>query len=41
METILGLFGVAFFIVFVLALSAGVTYAVVRLTPQKKPTPTE
>jgi hypothetical protein len=42
METILGLFGVAVFIVGVLALSAGVTWTVVRLTPQKqKPTPAE
>jgi hypothetical protein len=41
METILGLFGVAVFIVGVLALSAGITYAVVRLTPQKKPSPAE
>jgi hypothetical protein len=42
METILGLFGVAVFIVGVLALSAGVTWTVVRLTPQRqKPTAAE
>jgi hypothetical protein len=43
MQTVLGLFGVAVFIVAVLALSAGVTFAVVKLTPQrlKKPKPAE
>jgi hypothetical protein len=35
METILGLIGIVLFIVGVLALSAGVTRLVVRLTPQK------
>ena len=33
MSTVLGLIGVALFIVAVLALSAAVTYAVVRLLP--------
>jgi hypothetical protein len=41
METILGLIGIVVFIVAVLALSAGVTWAVVRVTPQKKPKPAE
>ena len=36
MSTVLGLFGVAFFIVGVLSLSAAVTYGVVRLTPSKE-----
>jgi hypothetical protein len=35
-STVLGLFGVALFIVGVLSLSAAVTYAVVRLTPSKE-----
>ena len=37
MDTVLGLFGMALFIVGVIALAAGITYAVVRLTPAKKP----
>ena len=41
METVLGLFGILFFIVGVISLSAAVTYAVVRLTPAKKPEPPE
>jgi len=41
MDTALGLLGVAVFIVCVIALAAGVTYAVVRLTPQRKPQPAE
>jgi hypothetical protein len=36
METFLGLLGVAAFIVAIVALAAGVTYAVVRLTPQRE-----
>jgi hypothetical protein len=36
METFLGLLGLAAFIVAIVALAAGVTYAVVRLTPQRK-----
>jgi hypothetical protein len=39
MNTVLGLFGIAVFIVALLALSALVTFAVVRLTPQRKPKP--
>lgn len=35
METALGLLGVALFIVAVIALAAGVTYLVVKLTPAK------
>jgi len=35
-STVLGLFGVAFFILGVLSLSAAVTYGVVRLTPSKE-----
>ena len=44
METVLGLFGMALWIVAVIALAAGMTYAVVRLTPEredKKPETTE
>ena len=37
MSTALGLLGIALFIVGVIALAAGVTYGVVRLTPAKKP----
>jgi uncharacterized membrane protein len=45
-ETVLGLIGLAVFIVCVIALAAGVTWAVVRLSPapgskKKKATPTE
>ena len=36
MSTVLGLIGVALFIVSVLSLSAAVTYGVVRLTPSKE-----
>jgi predicted lysophospholipase L1 biosynthesis ABC-type transport system permease subunit len=35
METILGLLGVAVYIVAVLALAAGVTFLVVKLSPAK------
>jgi hypothetical protein len=35
METILGLLGVAAYIVGVLALAAGVTFVVIRLSPAK------
>jgi hypothetical protein len=41
-QTVLGLIGVAVFIVCVVALAAGVTWAVVRLSPtpgSKKPKP--
>jgi hypothetical protein len=41
MDTILGLIGIVLFIVGVLALSAGVTWLVVRLTPQKQSKPAE
>jgi hypothetical protein len=34
-STVLGLFGVALFILAVLSLSAAVTYAVVRISPTK------
>jgi uncharacterized membrane protein len=45
-ETVLGLIGLAVFIVCVIALAAGVTWAVVRLSPapgakKQKATPTE
>ena len=33
---VLGLFGIAVYIVCVIGLAAGVTWAVVRLTPNKK-----
>ena len=36
METLLGLLGVAAFVVCVVGLSAAVTFAVVKLTPQRK-----
>jgi len=36
MDTVLGLFGVAIWIVAVIAIAAAVTYAVVRLTPGDK-----
>jgi hypothetical protein len=41
LTTALGLIGIAFFIVCVIALAAGVTYAVVKLVPaeSKKPKP--
>jgi len=41
MGTVLGVFGIAFFIACVVALAAGVTWLVVRLSPNpnaKKPT---
>jgi hypothetical protein len=41
MDTVLGLFGIALFIVGVIALASGVTYVVVRLTPQKKRKPAD
>ena len=41
METLLGLIGLALFIVGVIALAAGVTWAVVKITPaEKQPKPT-
>jgi predicted lysophospholipase L1 biosynthesis ABC-type transport system permease subunit len=36
METFLGLLGLAAFIIAVVALAAGVTYSVVRLTPERE-----
>jgi hypothetical protein len=36
METVLGLLGMALWIVSVIALAAGITYAVVRLTPERE-----
>ena len=44
MSTVLGLFGMALWIMSVIALAAGITYAVVKLTPEredKKPETTE
>jgi hypothetical protein len=35
METVLGLIGLVLFICAVIMLAAGVTYAVIRLTPQR------
>ena len=35
-ETVLGLFGLAFFIVGVISLAAGMTWAVVKITPAEK-----
>jgi hypothetical protein len=40
-ETVLGLFGLALFIVSVISLAAGVTWTVVKITPsEKRPKPT-
>ena len=36
METVLGLFGMALWIILVIALAAGITYAVVKLTPERE-----
>ena len=41
MTTVLGLFGMAIWIVSVIALAAGMTYAVVKLTPEKADKPEE
>jgi hypothetical protein len=35
MSTVLGLFGMVIWILSVIALAAGITYAVVKLTPEK------
>jgi cell division protein FtsX len=40
MDTFLGVLGLLGFIVAIVALAAGVTYAVVRLTPQREDKPT-
>jgi hypothetical protein len=37
MDTVLGLFGVAVWIIGVIALAAAITYVVVKLTPGDKP----
>jgi hypothetical protein len=39
MTTVLGLLGMAVWIVSVIALAAGMTYAVVKLTPEKADKP--
>ena len=39
MWTVLGLIGLAFFIVGVIALAAGVTWTVVKLSPPREPKP--
>ena len=41
MTTVLGLFGMVVWIVSVIALAAGITWAVVRLTPDKAEKPEE
>jgi hypothetical protein len=41
MTTVLGLIGMVVWIIGVIALAAGVTYAVVRLTPEKADKPEE
>jgi hypothetical protein len=38
-STVLGLIGLAFFIVGVIALAAGVTWTVVKLSPPREPKP--
>jgi hypothetical protein len=37
MDSVLGLLGIAGWIIGVIALAAGVTYLVVKLTPSRKP----
>jgi hypothetical protein len=37
MDTILGLFGMVLWIVSVMALAAGITYLVIKLSPGEKP----
>jgi hypothetical protein len=37
MDTVLGLFGVAVWIIGVIAMAAAITYVVVKLTPGDKP----
>jgi hypothetical protein len=37
METVLGLLGMALWIVGVMALAAGITYLVIKLSPSEKP----
>jgi hypothetical protein len=37
METVLGLFGMLVWIAAVMALAAGITYAVIKLSPGEKP----
>jgi hypothetical protein len=39
MGTVLGLFGMAIWIVAVIALAAGMTYAVVKITPERAEKP--
>ena len=39
MTTVLGLFGLVFFIASVIALAALVTWVVVKVSPAKKPSP--
>ena len=41
MDTVLGLLELAFYVIAILSLSAGVTYLVVKISPakEKKPTP--
>jgi hypothetical protein len=41
METALGLIGLALFIVGVIALAAAITWAVVKLTPQRREKPAQ
>jgi hypothetical protein len=37
METVLGLFGMLVWIVAIIALAAGITYLVIRISPGEKP----
>ena len=39
MDTVLGLIELLFYVLAILSLSAAVTYAVVRISPAKRPTP--
>ena len=39
MSTVLGLIGLVFFIIGVIALAAGVTWTVVKLSPPREPKP--
>jgi hypothetical protein len=40
METVLGLIGIFFWIIGVMALAAGITWSVIKLTPSEKPAQT-
>jgi hypothetical protein len=41
MSTVLGLFGIVLFIIGTISVAAAITYVVVRVTPPKKPEPSD